>query len=89
MSKPYNNATVEKAHDVRTLRVCCHCDGIGNKDSMIHRNEGGTDRHWHGRCYIDQRGLHGFLSLPQEQTDKLPLGDIGVEAMKALLANRS
>lgn len=89
MKIPYNNATVENAHDVRTLRVCCHCYGIGNRDLMIQRTEGGTERYWHGRCYIDQRGLHGFLSMPQEQTDKMPLSDIGTEAMKALLAQRN
>lgn len=85
MKIPYNNATVENAHDVRTLRVCSHCDGIGNRDSMIHH----TDRYWHGRCYISKYGLRIFLLLPQAQTDKLPLSDIGVEPMKALLAQRN
>jgi hypothetical protein len=42
----------------------------------------------HGRCYIARFGLDALLSLPSSQTDELTLGDIGPEAMRALLEKR-
>lgn len=85
MSKSYHNAVIEKAHDVRTLRVCVQCEGIGNSNSMLH-----VENIWiHGRCFIKWRGLEAFVALPRSQTDKMRLDDIGVRAMRGLLQNRS
>lgn len=90
--KQFNNATVERVHDVRTLRACYWCDGLGNADSMIEGVEA-TDKgdkpiFWHGRCFIFVNGEAMFFKLARKQTDKLPLSDIGVRVMKKLLENR-
>lgn len=86
--KPFHNATVEKAHDVRTIRPCDVCHGMGNKPSMLEFFDNSGAWYRHGRCHIKTRGLRDFIALPQEQTDKMPLSDIGVEAMKSLLLHR-
>lgn len=70
------------AHDVRHLRVCGHCGRLGDKREMV-------DGIFHGQCFIDLHGLPALLRLPAEQLDNLTLGDIGVEAMKAILDKRN
>jgi len=84
--EPINDLVrVEKAHDVRTLRVCGSCGGLGNCDRMI---EHGTE--WlHGRCFVSRYGKAELCHLPKEQTDRMTLNDIGVAAMKYLLNHRS
>lgn len=90
--KQYNNATIEKAHDVRTLRVCGHCGGLGNRDSMmVVRLPGKLSRpkvHTHARCYIKKNGFQAFLKLPKKEQDKVPMSDMGVRRMKALMKSR-
>ena len=80
---PVYNAPVEiaKAHDVRRLRACHYCGGLGRDDCMVERN----DALYHGRCFINRFGLEAFLALPTEQTHRVTLDDIGVDAMRALL----
>lgn len=92
MSKPYHNAVIEKAHDVRTLKVCDRCSGLGNRGSMLEvRLPGKLSRpkvHMHGRCYIKTYGFLAFLQLPKMEQDKIPMSDIGVRRMKALMKSR-
>lgn len=76
---------LKTCHDVRQLRVCRGCDDLGDKRSMIQVERGKAARHYHGRCYIKSHGMYLFLQLPKEETAKLELGDIGAEAMKALI----
>lgn len=76
---------VQKAHDVRTLRVCGSCGGAGNADRMIDR--GGE---WlHGRCFVSRYGKAELCALPPKTTDRLTLGDLGVAGMKYLIDHRS
>ena len=77
--------TLETCHDVRHLRACRGCSGLGDKRSMIQIERGKSARHYHGRCYIASHGMTLFLRLPKEETEKLTLNDIGSKAMKALL----
>lgn len=69
--------SVARAHDIRKLRVCQACGGIGAKDGMVD--------HMHGRCYIATNGLAALIALPRDVTSGLTLGDIGPVAMKALI----
>ena len=72
---------VEKAHDVRTLRVCTHCGKLGNSDRMI--DHGAS---WfHGRCFVAACGRKAFLALPRAKTNRLMWSDIGTDLMKALV----
>ena len=77
-----------RSRDVRALRVCCRCGQLGDGRHMVrvvgHKPQGEA----HGRCYIAAFGLRALLALPLEDRDKLTLGDIGVVAMKAVLAKR-
>jgi hypothetical protein len=76
---------LEKAHDVRTLRVCGSCGGMGNNDRMI---EHGTE--WlHGRCFVARYGKAELCQLPQAQTDRMSMNDLGLEVMKYLVNHRS
>ena len=75
---------VKKAHDVRTLRPCTGCNGIGNSDAMV---EHGAS--WfHGRCFVVAVGETALFALPKAQTDRLTLGDLGVDLMKRLIERR-
>lgn len=67
-------------HDVRRLAVCKACSGLGDRDSL--------PAGYHGSCYIAARGLEAFLALPTAELDKATLGDIGVDVMRRLLAQR-
>jgi hypothetical protein len=41
--------------------------------------------YWHGRCVLSEAGIEGLMKLQKNELDKLTLGDIGVEAMRAIL----
>jgi hypothetical protein len=75
-----------KAHDVRQLRVCAHCQHIGDGRQML--NLGG--QLYHGSCVLAGWTMEGVLALPQSETDKLTLADFmsvpyGRELIDALL----
>lgn len=42
----------------------------------------------HGRCYVAEFGRQSLFDLPPSETDKLSLGDLGVDLMRALLKHR-
>lgn len=73
------------AHDVRHLTTCCACGALADSRDLI------EDAHmfWHGRCYRERFGVDALLRLPSAQTDKLTLGDIGGDTMRALLGQRT
>lgn len=75
---------IERAHDVRRLRVCMLCETIGHADYMLENKEG----HMHGSCFIERHGRKALLDFPEAQTDKLCMADIGPQAMMFLLRNR-
>lgn len=75
-------------HDVRQLRVCAGCGHLGDARDMVRQARGKGARHFHGQCFITSHGMVQFLALPQSETDKLRLDDIGGKAMKALLNRR-
>lgn len=88
MDKLEDLIELENCHAVRHLRVCAGCSRLGDGRHMIRQGRGKGCRHFHGRCFIKSHGMTQFLQLPKEETDKLQLGDIGPEAMKAVLERR-
>jgi hypothetical protein len=77
---------IERAHDVRKLRVCRFCDALGHADYMLLID--GGQNHIHGSCYIESHSMNSLIALPITETDKLCLADIGPNNMRALLAAR-
>lgn len=76
----FDYATIERAHDVRHLRECSICGGIGDRRRMVC-----TPCIAHGRCFEARFGIDALLDLPKTETEKLTIGDIGVKSMKALV----
>jgi hypothetical protein len=75
---------IERAHDVRTLRVCAACSGLGNAGTMLD-----VGKEWfHGRCFLGRFGLAALLGLPPCKTARLMLGDVGEGTMRRLLTRR-
>lgn len=72
------------AHDVRKLRVCSHCQSLGDSRYMVTVN----GKLVHGFCALDLIGIKGLLSLPHREQDKLTIGEIGSRAMKRLVEAR-
>lgn len=75
---------IERAHDVRRLRVCLLCGTLGHADYMLHNKEGDM----HGSCFIEYHGEKCLLDMPTAETDKLCMADIGPDAMRFLLGAR-
>lgn len=73
------------AHDVRQMRPCVHCKGIGNRHSMIEVEDG----HIHGGCYRDRHGLPALLALPWDDVKFLTMEDIGPEIMEKMVMRKS
>lgn len=83
MSKP--TFDLRTAHDVRRLRTCRACGGMGDGKFMPI-----IDGHpIHGFCAAEALGVAGLAKLPEAEIDKLTLSEIGPERMKALLAELS
>lgn len=83
--------SIEKAHDVRTLRGCAHCGGLGHAYQMIEgtpfADTKGTP--WfHGRCFAAKFGDDAILKLGKRDRDKLTLGDLGVRLMRSLVERK-
>ena len=72
---------IERAHDIRRLRVCMLCDTLGHADYMLSNSEG----HMHGSCFVERHGEKALLDFPEAETDKLCMGDIGSKTMRFLL----
>ena len=80
----FDHARVERAHDVRKLRVC-KCGGLLSADMSVD-----LDGEWfHGRCFVKLFGFSALTALPREKQDRLTLGDLGPDLMARLLATRS
>jgi hypothetical protein len=71
---------LEKAHDVRELRACKQCKGIGDRRFMP-KVDG---VYLHGFCALELVGIDGILKLPPNEIDKISLGEIGPENMKII-----
>jgi hypothetical protein len=71
---------IRKAHDVRRLTSCESCKGIGDRKFMPKI----YGKYFHGFCAVKEIGVDGVLKLDIDQIDKIALGEVGVETMKAI-----
>lgn len=67
-----------KAHDVRALRPCAKCDGLGDRRQMILG-------HFHGECYLEEHSIAEVLALPDDERGKFRLGDGDAPTIKAIV----
>lgn len=74
------------AHDVRKLKPCERCKGIGYGPVMLVLSDG----HYHGVCVVEMLTNEEILALPKDERRKLRLNEAGVELMRKLVeAERS
>lgn len=78
--------SLRTCHDVRRLAYCHYCEGCGDKENMVPMQQ--SYQYAHGRCYVAMQGIGGLLEQPMRILERLTLGDIGVSAMKAIMARR-
>ncbi len=69
------------AHDVRHIRACDFCNGIGDGRKMI--KVGG--KLLHDRCVVQSLTEAQILKLPDAELSKMTLGATGPELMGKLL----
>lgn len=79
---PRYEGEIRKAHDVRLLRTCAICDGLGLEPEMI-RYDGGT--HVHPACYYKTHGEGHVLRLMNDDLAKFRISDVPTEVMKKML----
>ena len=85
----YDEAQLKTAHDVRRLRTCAGCGGIGHPEQMLSGLEAfGLAGFHHGRCVVQLLTQKQVLALPSDQRHKLRLNDTGVELLRKLLDAR-
>jgi hypothetical protein len=77
--------SIRRAHDVRKLAQCDICHGILDIHHSVLKGAGRKKVFFHGRCFIAQWGMDKFLQLDEPTLNSLTMGDIGVEAMTALV----
>lgn len=70
-----------RAHDVRKLRVCAACDGIGFGPFMLNLATGPT----HGACVVATLTEQEILALPDTERSKLRLNETGPVLMGKLI----
>jgi hypothetical protein len=80
MTKPpakRDEVTLRRAHDVRALRICDLCGGLGNRPRMLVL-EG--KRIAHGSCVVETMPRPWLLNLPAAELGKLTLRELGGDA---------
>lgn len=85
------------AHDVRHLRLCEHCSGLGDGREMLQvpqglvqaggANEGLPTAQglYHGACVAEILACADLLGLPRLERGKLRLNEVGHSVMDQLL----
>ena len=68
-------------HDMRRLRQCDRCKGVGDHLQMVQA----AGQLWHTRCYRVYHGMKGVLALPKAQRMKFRLCDLTRKEMQRLL----
>lgn len=86
-----NAPAPQSAHDVRHLRPCVVCDGLGDKRNMIpypvHAEEDEpSEGLFHGQCFVKKYGMQLLLAQPFMVLNSLTIGDVGSKVMIAIMA---
>ncbi len=71
------------AHDVRKLRLCGACNGLGHLDRML--SVPGFPGLYHGECSVRMLTRAEVLALPEIELRKLTLADAGMDLMREMV----
>lgn len=85
---PHGEVILRTAHDVRYLRVCAKCEGVGDDRNMISPwpiHDLDRDARWHPRCFFEQQGDEDVLLLCESERGKFRICDIPKSLMKRLV----
>jgi len=79
--------SIERAHDVRTLRGCAHCGGLGHANRMLEGDphETRSTAWYHGRCFAAKFGEKALLEMGRIQLERLCIGDLGTKLVTAVI----
>lgn len=86
------------SHDVRKLKTCCLCQGLGIHNpsnpsigwplvicvhsDVVPRNQ---RTYAHPKCYLEEMGIRKLVSLPVQELRTIRLCDVPMRAMQAIL----
>lgn len=76
------------AHEVRRMRPCAHCEGVGFNTAMVLIDRGMTGvpgAFYHPQCYLSAFGFRAVTKLPLKERDKYRLCDVNARQMRRLL----
>jgi len=74
-----------KAQDVRYLRICKRCKGLGDGRRMLSILAHGQ---YHDHCVVEMLSHKTILRLLMEERAKITIGAAGVDLMRKLLDAR-
>ena len=77
----YDLGHVLRAQDIRKLRPCALCGGIGYLPQMLVLGSGPA----HGTCVVAAMSENEILALPRCEAEKLRLNEISKDLMLKLL----
>jgi hypothetical protein len=79
--------SIERSHDVRTLRGCAHCGGLGHANRMLEGEPRETQSTpwYHGRCFALKFGEKSLLDMGRIQLERLCIGDLGTRLMMKII----
>ena len=81
----HENIILAKAHDVRHLRTCVWCGGLGDDRNMVEIAPTRYEERWHPRCFFEEWGESYVLELRHQHQMKFRLCDIPKSLMKKLV----
>lgn len=73
------------AHDVRKLRLCAICNGVGHLDRLLTLPGWPTGNLYHGECAVRMLDRAEVLALPESELRKLTLADTGMDLMREMV----
>lgn len=76
---------LRRAHDLRRLRPCAICGGVGLVEDMAGFDAGTLV---HLSCYFETFGEAKFLKLPEVDLRKTRVSDVPFETMEKLLKGK-
>lgn len=63
---------IERAHDVRKLRVCFFCENFGDSLLVIEPKK----KHGHAYCIVKDGGFEALGAMPSSEINKTTLNDM-------------
>lgn len=80
-----NMAEKLTARAVRNLRVCSHCDGLGDADRMINHVGETFSSYTHTGCFVKANKFTAVLALPKYERGKFRICDMTTKQMQKLM----